>query len=178
MPQLIQRYPRGLTGLLGIPSSESPRSLADQVVGIVDAGRHYDDSMMVRASSTVVGSALAVGFRPLTIGTFATAAVAPQGNVYLWHYTWGTTNLLPGGEVIDFALAINQSGTSGPPMLLTDYYTWNGGAGTAGLARGVSFFDRPIPLLPTDELGIYVRTRTGVTAMSTYATVWYSTPNP
>lgn len=177
MPQLIQRFPRALMGALGIPTANAPSALADQVVPIVDAGRYYTDSAMVRATVTNSSFApVALGPNPMSSSQFLTNVSLPQGNNYLYGLSLQSSAAALGGQGFDYQLYV-EGATTGL-VTLTDRATYAGGAARFMASTGARFFATPLLVQPDDRCGIWIHSITVAPTLTFFGTVYFTTQNP
>jgi hypothetical protein len=103
MPFELGKYPRGMTGVLGLRASgETPRSMADQLVSVVDATPFYLlDTREFLLGTQKVGVAVGVNDIP--------SLTVPPGQVwYVWEYAIACT--LGAGTAIDCAPSVVLDG--------------------------------------------------------------------
>lgn len=150
----IQRIPAGLQGFFELKGERLPSDLGDQLGAHLELVQWY---LETAPSEHLVATVNAVG-----IAFFAPAAfVVPNGEVWYLSQASVLTAPLAATTLAGAALAVRRNtptvstnvviGTSPPAVV--------GAAGAT--SRALSTLNRPIFLLPQDQLGWYVHTLTG-----------------
>lgn len=146
-PLTIQRFPKGLLGLLGSQvGGDTPAELAPAAVAVLDILQFYGSDLRQNAQVNVGN--LAVGGFTL-ISTNATSCAS--GEIRLLHeFSVQCSTAAPAATDITVAVAIQRA--QGAPVMFTFEPRQNVQAGDF-LALGVHF-ETPLLMLPGDALGI------------------------
>jgi hypothetical protein len=166
-PQDIQRYPRGLIGLLGMQATgDTPHTLAQQTAAVLDITDFYLNDRL-----EVLSVALAAA--PAALGNFQfVGSAVPSGE--MWMVTDVAVNC--GGTV-----AAAASITFAPVIFRNQALPGNGvvAGPTTTAATGQNqlsgqHYERPNLVLPGQSFGIQVQAITGAPGVAFQLTAWFA----
>lgn len=153
----ISKYARGLPSILDLKERGlGPRSLNEEIQGIVDVGPLYLLQGRV-TETTAFNAALGLGFIQ-----FTTPYVVPAGELwYVWEYSLGTT--LAAGEAITCCPAIRYDGVAAVPLAVS----------RAGVANTQMYIPatKPFWATPGSQFGLLVESFTLAPATAASALV-------
>jgi hypothetical protein len=166
-PQDIQRYPRGLIGLLGMQATgDTPHTLAQSTAATLECMDFYLNDRLEVLSA-------ALGAAPAALGNFQFVGTAvPAGQ--LWMLTDIAVNCggpVPAAAAITFAPVIfrNQA-LAGNAVIAGPTVTATVGENRLSGAH----YERPNLILPGQSFGVQVQAITGVPALLFQVTAWFA----
>lgn len=172
MATKIQRYPAGLLGTVGSPTSVAPSFVADQVVATLNSDPFFEYQQLIRQDVSSGSSVYAAGGGV----NYVWPGTTLQGVIFVRSLALEVTTPLPGGESITLALTAQQRpGTA--RVLLTPFSSFTGGGGIGFLVTA-TFYHRPLMLRSGDSIGAWVSQRVGVTSLAGTVTAEYWNPGP
>jgi len=160
--QKIQRFPAGYLGITGNTSSGmTPGGIADAMVPTLEMARFFDAESQTR----YFVNAVAAGVPQLPLGAtsfgWPTADVLPTGKTMFIYGIGFIGATVAAAESIEIQLMAYYQGSGAVQFQKQEPFS----AGEAVCIGG--FLDTPVVLRSGDSLGVYVSSRTGVTAFGT-----------
>jgi len=157
-PLDIQRPARGLTDLLGLRAlGESPKLMAEAITGTLDLLGLYALDRRTSSESITSGAIAGVGFSAFT---FPTSAIAVQPGTAFLVYSAFFWYPVPAVSTWAGALCVRRAAFT----TLQGYTYIDGTDRIYNASEGVHlgrYFERPLVLLPGDQLGVLTRSFSG-----------------